>query len=48
MEIIFLLIGLVIGVTAAWLISSFRYKGDVSRVEERSHEASQRVWRSAR
>jgi len=37
MEIIFLLIGLVIGVTAAWLISSFRYKGDVSRVEERSN-----------
>ena len=36
MEIIFLIIGLVIGVVAAWFISSFKFKGETSRVEERS------------
>ncbi|MCW9065961.1 MAG: DNA recombination protein RmuC [Ignavibacteriaceae bacterium] len=36
MEIIFLVIGLVIGAIAAWFISSFKYKGETSRVEERS------------
>ena len=36
MEIIFLIIGLVIGVVAAWFISSFKFKGENSRVEERS------------
>jgi len=36
MEIIFLITGLLIGAVSAWLISSFGYKGEVSRVEERS------------
>ena len=36
MEIIFLIIGLVIGIVAAWFISSFKFKGETSRVEERS------------
>jgi DNA recombination protein RmuC len=36
MEILFLIIGLVIGAIAAWFISSFKFKGETSRVEERS------------
>jgi len=36
MEIIFLIIGLVIGAIAAWFISSFKFKGETSKVEERS------------
>jgi len=36
MEIVFLVIGLLIGAIAAWFISSFKFKGETSRVEERS------------
>ena len=36
MEIVFLVIGLVIGGIAAWFISSYKYKGEASKVEERS------------
>jgi len=35
MEIIFLIIGLIIGAVALWFIASFKFKGDLSRVEER-------------
>ncbi len=36
MEIIFLIVGLIIGAVAVWFIVSFKFKGEVSRVEERS------------
>ncbi|MGB5529298.1 MAG: DNA recombination protein RmuC, partial [Ignavibacteriaceae bacterium] len=36
MEILFLIIGLIIGAVAVWFISSFKFKGEASRVEERS------------
>jgi DNA recombination protein RmuC len=36
MEIIFLVVGLIIGAIAVWFIASFKFKGEVSRVEERS------------
>jgi DNA recombination protein RmuC len=36
MEILFLIIGLVIGSIAIWVILSSRFKGETSRVEERS------------
>jgi DNA recombination protein RmuC len=36
MEIIFLIVGLIIGAAAVWFIASFKFKGEVSRVEERS------------
>lgn len=36
MEIIFLIVGLIIGAVAVWFTVSFKFKGDVSRVEERS------------
>ncbi len=36
MEIIFLLIGLILGSVAVWFVSSFKYKGETSRIEERS------------
>lgn len=36
MEIIFLLVGLIIGALAAWFIASSRLKGQTGRVEERS------------
>jgi len=36
MEIIYLIVGLLIGAIAAWLIASSRFKGDAGRVEERS------------
>ena len=36
MEIIYLIVGLLIGAIAAWLIASSRFKGDTGRVEERS------------
>jgi len=36
MEILFLILGLIIGAIAVWFISSFKYKGETSRVEERS------------
>ena len=36
MEILFLLIGLIIGALAIWFIASTRFKGESSRVEERS------------
>jgi len=36
MEIIYLIVGLIIGAIATWLIASSRFKGDSSRIEERS------------
>jgi DNA recombination protein RmuC len=36
MEIIFLLTGLILGSVAVWFVSSFKYKGETSRIEERS------------
>ena len=36
MEILFLIVGLVIGAIAVWFITSFKYKGETSRIEERS------------
>ncbi len=36
MEILFLIVGLIIGAIAVWFIASFKFKGEVSRVEERS------------
>jgi DNA recombination protein RmuC len=36
MEIIFLIVGLLIGASAAWFIASSKFKGDAGRVEERS------------
>jgi len=36
MEILFLIVGLVIGAIAVWFITSFKYKGETGRVEERS------------
>jgi DNA recombination protein RmuC len=36
MEIIYLIIGLVVGSIAVWFIASFRFKGETGRVEERS------------
>ncbi len=36
MEILFLILGLIIGAIAVWFISSFKYKGESGRVEERS------------
>jgi DNA recombination protein RmuC len=36
MEIIFLIIGLIIGAIAAWFIAVSNYKGEIGRVEERS------------
>ena len=36
MEIIFLIIGLIIGAVAAWFIASSKFKGETGRVEERS------------
>ena len=36
MEILFLIIGIIIGAVTVWLISSFKYKGESTRVEERS------------
>jgi DNA recombination protein RmuC len=36
MEIIFLLVGLIIGAIAAWFIASSKFKGEAGRVEERS------------
>jgi DNA recombination protein RmuC len=36
MELIYLLVGLIVGAVAVWLIASFKFKGEVSRVEERS------------
>jgi len=35
MEIIYLIIGLLIGAVAAWLIASSKFKGDSGRIEER-------------
>ena len=36
MEIIYLIIGLIIGALAAWFIASSKFKGETGRVEERS------------
>ena len=36
MEFLFLIVGLVVGAIAVWFITSFKYKGETSRVEERS------------
>ena len=36
MEIVFLIVGLLIGTVAAWFIASSRFKGEAGRVEERS------------
>jgi DNA recombination protein RmuC len=36
MEILFLIVGLVVGAIAVWFITSFKYKGETSRIEERS------------
>ena len=36
MEIIFLIVGLIIGAVAIWFIASSKFKGDAGRVEERS------------
>jgi len=36
MEIIFLLIGLIVGAIAIWFIASYKYKGESGRTEERS------------
>jgi DNA recombination protein RmuC len=36
MEIIFLIVGLIIGAAAVWFIASLKFKGEASRVEERS------------
>ncbi|MBT8381967.1 MAG: DNA recombination protein RmuC [Ignavibacteria bacterium] len=36
MELLYLLVGLVVGAIAAWFIASFKYKGEVSRVAERT------------
>ena len=36
MEIIYLIVGLLIGSVAVWLIASSKFKGDAGRVEERS------------
>ncbi|MBK9097614.1 MAG: DNA recombination protein RmuC [bacterium] len=36
MEIIFLIVGILIGAIAAWFIASSRFKGETGRVEERS------------
>ena len=36
MEILFLILGLIIGAIAVWFISSFKYKGESGRAEERS------------
>jgi DNA recombination protein RmuC len=36
MEIIFLVVGILIGVVAAWFIATSKYKGDSGRIEERS------------
>ena len=36
MEIIFLIIGLIVGGLAAWFIASSKFKGESGRVEERS------------
>jgi DNA recombination protein RmuC len=36
MEIIFLAVGLIIGAVAVWFIASFKLKGELSRIEERS------------
>ena len=36
MELLYLLVGLDVGAFAAWFIASFKYKGEVSRVEERT------------
>jgi len=36
MEIIYLILALVVGLVLAWVISSLRFKAEVSRVEERS------------
>lgn len=36
MEILYLIIGLIIGAVAFWFIASFKYKGESSRIEERS------------
>lgn len=35
MELIYLLVGLIVGAAAIWFIASFKFKGEVSRVEER-------------
>ncbi len=36
MEIIFLIVGILIGAIAVWFIASSKFKGDAGRVEERS------------
>lgn len=36
MEIIFLVVGILIGAVAAWFIASSRFKGEAGRIEERS------------
>lgn len=36
MEILFLIIGLIVGAVAFWFIASFKYKGESGRVEEKS------------
>jgi DNA recombination protein RmuC len=36
MEILFLIFGLIIGAVAVWFIFTFKFKGEASRVEERS------------
>jgi DNA recombination protein RmuC len=35
MELIYLMVGLIVGAAAIWFIASFKFKGEVSRVEER-------------
>ena len=36
MEIIYLIVGLLIGAVAVWFIASSKFKGEAGRVEERS------------
>jgi len=43
MEIIFLLIGLVIGAIAAWFVAAFKYKGEAIRTEEGSKNLQQKL-----
>lgn len=41
MEILFLILGLIIGAVAVWFIASFKYKGESSRAEERGRMLEQ-------
>ena len=53
MEILFLIVGLLIGAVAVWFIASSKFKGEAGRVEERSNmlekeKSSRRILKSER